>query len=532
MYTILIADDDVNIRKGLSNLVDWESLGFVLSKICSNGSEVLSFLEANHVDVILTDIKMPRHTGLDIAKYVCERRLPTKVILISAYSEVELAMGAIRFDVKDYILKPINIKQLVDTLERVKELLDTEDYVKRQKHIFDFYSNHMDVITHNFISDLIFGTTEFSDGDGYQMDMFHLIYPSLSFHDVFCFTSFVALKNLRAIQEGNAFLERSSSYDVVESINNFIHMHSDGACYYPVYKNSDNIFIFGVVKSGTTQNDDSHYSVIKRSIEQLCSSVNAIFAVGAQLNQLVIYKGIPNCLRHYSCYEFNNVPGLALGEQEKFIYSAVLDGNFHKVPGMVKKYIFLMKDLPISQVQAIVTEFMTVIKKRLTEANLTFADSLIYKEDPGKKISVLQELSQIEEYITSLLVNLHRHLTRTEQKIDMIDQVKEYVTTHLNEDISLETISRIFFVNQYHFCRVFKNKTGENYIDFVTQNRLDTAAQLLKTSSLKVHEISDMVGYQNPSYFIKIFKVNKGYTPSKYRDLYSPIAGEKENDDI
>ena len=91
LYKLVIADDEKNIRDGLRDLVPWEQFGFSVVKICSEGQEIIDYIENNEVHVILTDIKMSGMSGIDIAKYVFENRLNIKVILISAYDDFEFA---------------------------------------------------------------------------------------------------------------------------------------------------------------------------------------------------------------------------------------------------------------------------------------------------------------------------------------------------------------------------------------------------------------------------------------------------------
>ena len=83
MYKIVIADDEKIIRMGLKNVVDWEELGFEISEIFADGQEVIEYLDYMPPDVILTDIKMSHVSGLDVARFVFEQKLPCKVVLIS-----------------------------------------------------------------------------------------------------------------------------------------------------------------------------------------------------------------------------------------------------------------------------------------------------------------------------------------------------------------------------------------------------------------------------------------------------------------
>ena len=105
-YSLLIADDDDAIRNGMSNYIDWDSMGFYVAASFEDGKEMIEYLEKNHVDVVLTDIQMSENSGLDVARYIFEHHLNTKVIILSGYKEFEYARQAIAYNVEDYVVDP------------------------------------------------------------------------------------------------------------------------------------------------------------------------------------------------------------------------------------------------------------------------------------------------------------------------------------------------------------------------------------------------------------------------------------------
>ncbi len=132
-YTLIIADDDAMIRKGLRCLIPWQELGFQLVEIFEDGNQVMDYLQNHAVDVILTDIRMHEISGLDIAQYVFEQSLFTRVVILSGYQEFEYAQRAIRYNVTEYLLKPIAIDDLRETFSRIRDMLDQERRKEGQK---------------------------------------------------------------------------------------------------------------------------------------------------------------------------------------------------------------------------------------------------------------------------------------------------------------------------------------------------------------------------------------------------------------
>lgn len=133
MYRAAIADDEIGIREGLRELVDWNSLGFSLEGTFEDGEGLLSLLARNPPDLIVTDIRMNRVSGLDVSRCISENNLPTKVILISGYKEADLAMSAIKYGVKDYILKPVDLDELTSRIKKIRAELDEKTLLSHQE---------------------------------------------------------------------------------------------------------------------------------------------------------------------------------------------------------------------------------------------------------------------------------------------------------------------------------------------------------------------------------------------------------------
>ena len=101
--------------------------------------------------------------------------------------------------------------------------------------------------------------------------------------------------------------------------------------------------------------------------------------------------------------------------------------------------------------------------------------------------------------------------------IQSINRASHYIATHLDETIDVKTLARVANLSDFHFCRIFKAIKGEPPISFIARLRIETAAQLLRYSSLAVEEIAYNIGYESPASFSKAFKNRYGITPTHYR---------------
>ncbi|MCX7787964.1 MAG: response regulator [Spirochaetes bacterium] len=126
MYTLLLVDDERDILINLSTYFPWEKGGFIVVGQAETGLEALRFIQQQPVDLILCDIRMPGFSGLEFAKKIKELGLPSRIIFLSAYRRFEYAKEAFRYGVRDYLLKPPDFQELLNSLYRVRNELDAE----------------------------------------------------------------------------------------------------------------------------------------------------------------------------------------------------------------------------------------------------------------------------------------------------------------------------------------------------------------------------------------------------------------------
>lgn len=126
MLNVQIVDDEPIIRMGLSKLIGWEELGFEIACMAQNGKQALEQLELENVDLIITDIEMPVMNGLDFIKAVREKNRDVEIVILTAYDDFEYAKTAIRYGITQYILKPIEEKEVVKMLLDIRESIQSK----------------------------------------------------------------------------------------------------------------------------------------------------------------------------------------------------------------------------------------------------------------------------------------------------------------------------------------------------------------------------------------------------------------------
>ena len=124
-FKLLIVDDETTVRKGLTNFMNWSSIECEVIGNASDGGEAIEFLKKNPVDIVITDIKMPDTDGLEVARYVYKNCPDTRVIILTGYAEFEYAQTAISYNVSSFIIKPMNKKELLESVQSIQKQLIT-----------------------------------------------------------------------------------------------------------------------------------------------------------------------------------------------------------------------------------------------------------------------------------------------------------------------------------------------------------------------------------------------------------------------
>ena len=239
MYKMIIADDEKIIREGLAEIIDWQALGFEITGIFSDGDEVMEYLDTVPVDVVLTDIMMKHIGGIEVARYVQEEKIPCKVVFISGHKEFELAGQAIRYGVKDYILKPSDEEEVIAVFEKIRAELDekVKDMAYR-KRLEAHWAGMHPVLEEKFLNGLILGVLE-DDKEISQRMQF--LYPEIDAKHCPCMLMDVM------IQEYDTFITNKWNYSSDQFQDAFYHfteIYRGPGLLRIVYKYKDRIRFF------------------------------------------------------------------------------------------------------------------------------------------------------------------------------------------------------------------------------------------------------------------------------------------------
>lgn len=154
---LLIAEDELWLRKRLVSTIDWSSYGISEVYEAEDGGEALEIALKEKPDIVITDIRMPELSGIDLMKKLNENSIFSKMIVVSGYDDFEYAQGALRMGAINYLLKPVDEEELLDSVKRCVEELKKE---KNKETVFDKQSAASEMLMEHIYEDLIFETSE------------------------------------------------------------------------------------------------------------------------------------------------------------------------------------------------------------------------------------------------------------------------------------------------------------------------------------------------------------------------------------
>ena len=529
MYKVLLVDDEALIREAISENTRWEELGYELMGTCKNGREAIERLNQEEADLVLTDICMPYVDGMELTRYLYEKHKEVKVIIISGYDDFEYAKTAVKYQVMDYILKPTTAKELAQTLTRVKEKLDEERFQRSDmKRIRGAYMSNLPILRGRFLNSLLMGNV------GGQEIKEKLKDYEIRLDGKYFMTALVAGDDLAP------FLRQSAEYK------------SDLACF-AIYNVSSEIMDY--YQAGVSFQDVDGRTVLifsgNEEIEELALKVTE-----------EIHGSIFRFLKIHSTIGLGGRTGrvqeLARSFQEarrmleyrfvlggnQVIYARELPENQDLVSGELPKYVsricLAIRSGKEKEVREEISAFTSALRKSCLNRNRSIFhvqnlilsvmneldlaalnDEKILKEEREllNTVYARDHLSEVEEVLVAFSTRLAEHFRDEKdsyckrQALRALDYIEEH---YRDTDVSLNSVCSCLAMSTSYFSSIFKNYTGETFIEALTRKRMEKAKFLLENTSRKNYEIACDVGYSDPHYFSNIFKKATGMTPTEY----------------
>jgi len=512
MFKVLLVDDERIIREGISKLIEWKSLGLILVGVAKNGVEAYEMVRKYVPDIVITDIKMPEMDGLELIASVKKQFEKIKFIVLSGYGEFDFAAKAMKYGVKDYLLKPCSKEMISEVLKNVlDEIKEIEEKDRFSSELENNLNKVLPQVKEQFFRDfLTLKTYEESDCEFFKK-LFNI---SDSLFRLIVFgadnkTKYIekfALKNIidkifgEDIIVFNTIIGENVSI-VIKNINfNRLSMllNKIKAVFIDYYK----INIYAAVSE----------EGILRQMPALYKEALECLEYRFYLSECTIITKDDVCLNKNSSECSLDID---YNKMEVFLRSGNYKGFEIELNNFFQQVMDSKLDIDIAKSYCMALYLSVARQERNRKSSEYLADIKALQEmDTLKLISdlILKKAKKIAELNYEENSNEHGKLVNK-----IIECVKENIG---NKELSLSWIAeKILYMNVDYLGKLFKKEMNEKFSQYVMRLRMEKAKYLIENEAeCKLYEIADKIGIQNnPQYFSQLFKKYTGFTPTEYR---------------
>jgi len=541
MYKVIIVDDEAVVRDGLKNTIDWARHGFELVGDFGNGREAWDAIDGAKPDLVISDISMPFMDGLELTGLIAANYPYIKVIILTGYDQFEYAQQAIRLKVSDFILKPITAAEIRALLDKIRTEMDDEK--KRREDLTRLSSQlrqSLPLLKERFLERLValglsraeieerfayFGIPaaappylalaadidDFGDRETHYSDAHDAEFLRFAAYNIFEET----------VQDREDVLLFRTREERMVAV---LYGHEDESVLYEQ--------AFGIAEALRHHVDKYLGFTITVGIGRPCSSAE-------QLPQS--YRGALSALDYRFLMGKNRVLGIADLESEapplppqsdggRLLAAALRSGSSADAFAHIEEAVRELKSsrLPIEacflHVQKLVLTLLDAMQEMGISGSGGETEALpLWLTD----IYTFKTLDEIERWLKEIVASMMDAAasSRTRFIREQIAKATAYIeANYANEKLTLQEMCRHVLMSTSYFSQMFKQHTGETFVECLTRVRVDKAKTLLRTTPLKLYEIAAQVGYADPNYFSLLFKKHTGMTPRDFRDR---SAGEE-----
>lgn len=489
MYSIIVVDDEPTAINHLCTLIQKKCLAFYVVATAENGQEGLEKIKEYQPDIVLTDIKMPVMSGIEMVKELYERKVDTLPIIISGHQEFEYAQTAIKSGVVGYLLKPIRPKDLIEVLERIRMNLQNKEYIQRNRLVKGLINGEIieeNKVKRYFASETYYGAIirrnglprRFTTSDEreifspvedmiftYGRDEMEVLY--------LCPKEAVEQKAFQKLIEKKA---KDIKYvaDYMTSV---------------IYYKSFSAFEIG------------------RVIKELYRSLDSYVVIGKSQYLIVGDKKIKESI-------------LPLKEERilEKVEFFLKKNSKDKVFPAIKEWLKEIESLSRTQLvlEGSIRKILYLLQRYEQQHMITYQEEVML-EDAFYYATTLEELIESLQDIVGKYLKVEKVVAEKIDTPEFLEGVKAYIQANIAEEISLPFICKRFGVSQTYLSKIFRKYEETSFNNYLINLRIEKAKELLRDSEgIYIKDVAAMVGYKDQFYFSRIFRSIVGVCPSDY----------------
>ena len=532
MFSILIVDDNPNDRKGITGLINWNELDIHVVGTAINGLDGYEKALQWKPDFVLTDVAMPTMDGVEMTNRIKEQLPNTKFIFMSCFDDVEYLQSAINLEVSAYILKPIDLNELLRAIKKMKAVRVSEmDKQESEAAISRLLDESLPLLQEQFIKELFH--TEFSDEDVIKD---RGVYLKMNFSYVHYVVLSAHIDNYDLIFS-NVSIERKhyTIYNLHKTVENYLFSNMSGYAINENLRSITGIIFF-------TEED------LGKALDQLTERVNCCIEEINQKLSLEVTLGISpfaqklaQAAEMYRNAEYaakskfyskgNRMIFFAeVKEPEKFTQynlqeikqeiSAIVEEGEGNAETFVQKYYKRGTQYTEKYSKSLAYSIIHILQTILIEHNQSLSE--LFDDDViiWQKLAYFETIPDLERFLINIINGVKETLGKSEKGgySRIVADIKSIIDQRYAEIENISQVVEDIYLSASHANLIFKQQTGQTIFDYLTYRRMEVAKEMLRDPYIKVYEIPEKIGYKTNAHFRAVFKDFTGQTPRQYQD--------------
>ncbi len=520
---VLLVDDDRFVIIALQKGIDWKGLGIEEIFTAYNIADAKRIIETEQIDLLLSDIDMPHGNGLELLSYIREKGFSVPAIFMTNYADFSYAQKALELKSFHYYLKPIDYDELTGIIRSALEESDVSASKNRTafRQLWYNYLLQRQISCDDFFSSARKLDAAMSEDDTYILSLLQL-YPYSLGADNKLICSFADISEIS--EDIHSILDSIYGADF-SSLGIFLAYHSE------------NFLMLSLIplKKGESEMAKDNISLLS---EEVIATIKKKYDIHSTM-----YLSPPCCTRELPG-ALSDLMALRSGHPDNLdkVLLSKKDGNAEKRTPPRFDTAIAYEALKSNDFERFSQHFYSHIKSCCANGSLTGSTlsdlhielNQILFSYLGENGILAGELFNNETYhflgrnvrLSTYYMDLFirymtgvakQYLETESEDENAVSSLLSYVDAHFREEISRNELSEMFFFDPDYITRIFKREKGMSYKNYIIEKRLTLAKKLLSETDYAVRDISLMVGYDNYSYFTRLFKKSYGITPADYR---------------
>ncbi len=525
MYKIMLADDEGIVIYSLKFIIQKEFGDECRIEYAKTGRNVIELAETYRPDIAIMDIQMPGINGIDAMREIRKTNDSVIFIVMSAFDKFDYAQEAIKLGAIEYITKPMEKNKMISAIRKAMEIV-SEEKNRRSNDLMikEKLETVVPVLENGFIYNILFREYFDEDIENYKTIL-----------DISSDYAYMAVLMAGDSKEGNHLTNAVGSsvrlQQNYKEIREYLKLYFNGIVGSVMGNKIAVLVPYGKCEMDYSGREEI-ISKARELVHKLSQKTDIAFRVGiGSVNRIEnmdnSYREAVNALvgTTGSIAHADDLPmGCAYAEDypidlEKKLFDEVEKGRIDASVSAANDFFEWVRTRDIMDARLKVLEFALRAETiAYSVAGMTY--NINDRHDYLPTVMGISDMDTLWDWFRERIVFSSSSISNRneERSNDVIEAAKDYIGANFTKNITLEDVSIEVNISSYYLSRIFKESTGENFIDYLTKLRIEKAKGLLSTTQYSMKEICAMCGYSDPNYFSKSFKKNVGVTPTEYRE--------------